>query len=78
MNSTIQSLNLVLDPVITRMCTPSETCGVATMKVKYQSETGQGKIGSCVSKDFCSNTNGCSLAIRFLPRGASSLECKVC
>ena len=77
MNSTIRSLNLVLDPIRTEICTSSETCGVATMKVQYQSETGQGKLGGCVSKTFCSNGNGCSLAIRQLPSGATSLECKV-
>ena len=77
MKSTIQSLNSVLEPATTKMCTSSETCGVATMKVQYQSETGQGKIGTCVSKSRCSNTDGCSLAIQNLPRGVLSLECKV-
>ena len=77
MNSTIQSLNVVLDPIRTETCTSSETCGVATMKVQYQSETGQGKLGSCASKTLCSNADGCSLAIRHLPSGATSLECKV-
>ena len=77
MNSTIRSLNLVLDPIRTETSTSSETCGVATMKVQYQSETGQGKLGSCVIKIFCSNADGCSLAIRQLPSGATSLECKV-
>ena len=78
MKSTIQSLNPVLEPAITKVCRPTETCGVATMKVQYLSETGQGKIGGCVPKNVCSNTNGCSLAIRNLPRGVSTLDCKVC
>ena len=77
MKSTIKSLNSVLFPVTTETCKPSYTCGVATVKVKYQSETGQGKIGGCIPKNVCSTAAGCSVAIRFLPTGATFQECKV-
>ena len=77
MKSTIQSLNSVLLPVTNQRCKLSETCGVATIKVQYQSQTGQGKIGGCISKNVCSSAAGCSVASQFLPPGAKSLECKV-
>ena len=77
MNSTIQSINPVLDPVTSRTCHHSERCGVATITIKYGAETGQGKIGSCVPKILCSNTIGCQFAIANLPSGVSSEECKV-
>ena len=77
MNSTIQSLNLVLNPVTNTTCQPAEVCGVATITIKYGEETGQGKIGSCVTNSSCSSTSGCQLAIANLPSGVSSEECKV-
>ena len=77
MDSTIQSLNQVLDPVTNKTCQPTEVCGVATVTMKYGGVTGQGKIGSCVPNSFCSGTIGCQLAIKNLPSGVSSEECKV-
>ena len=73
--STIQPLNLL--PVTKKKCKPSETCGVATIKVQYQNVTGQGKIGGCVRKIVCSSAAGCLVANQFLPAGAKSLKCKV-
>ena len=77
MSSTIQSLKLVLNSVKTEKCTSSQVCGVATMKVTYRGETGQGKIGTCVTKNRCSDTAECQLVTQNLPPGVSSQECKV-
>ena len=77
MNSTIQSLNPALDPVTSRTCQHSEVCGVATITIKYGTETGQGKIGSCAPNSSCSSTIGCQLAIANLSSGVLSEECKV-
>ena len=77
MSSTIQSLKSVLNSVKTGKCTSSQACGVAIMKVTYRGETGQVKIGICVTKNRCSDTGGCQLVTQNLPPGVSSLECKV-
>lgn len=77
MHSTIQSLNLVLDPVTNTICQPADVCGVATVTIRYNNETGQGKVGGCLPNSFCSSTTACQLAIENLPSGVSSDECKV-
>ena len=77
MQSTIQSINQIQDPVTNRTCQSSEVCGVATMKIQYNAENGQGKIGTCIPSSLCSSTTGCQLAIQYLPSGVSSQECKV-
>ena len=77
MHSTIQSLNLVLDPVTNAICHPADVCGVATVTIRYNNETGQGKVSGCVPNSFCSSTTACQLAIANLISGVSSDECKV-
>lgn len=77
MKSTIKSLDPILLPVINRTCQLSEVCGVATMKIKYGNESGQGKIGSCVPNSSCSDTDGCRLANLNLPSNVTMRECKV-
>ena len=77
MQSTIQSLNQVLDPVTNTTCQPSEVCGVATLTIKFDGKTGESKIGGCAHISNCSSTNGCQLAIANLLCGISSEECKV-
>ena len=77
MHSTIQSLNLVLDRVTNKTCQPTEVCGVATVTIRYNNETGQGKVSGCVPNSFCSSTTACQLAIANLISGVSSDECKV-
>ena len=77
MQSTVQSINQILDPVTNRTCQSSEVCGVVTMKIQYNAENGQGKIGTCIPSSLCSSTTGCQLAIQYLPSGVSSQECKV-
>ena len=77
MSLTIQSLKSVLNSVKTEKYTSSQVCGIATMKVIYRGENGQGKIGSCVTKNRCSDTAGCQLVTQNLPPGVSSQECKV-
>ena len=77
MKSTIPSLNLVLGAVKNERCTSSQVCGIATMTITFNGEAGQGKIGACVAKSSCSDSAGCQLAIRYLPSGTLSQECKV-
>ena len=77
MHSTIQSLNLVLDRVTNKTCQPTEVCGDATVTIRYNNETGQGKVSGCVPNSFCSSTTACQLAIANLTSGVSSDECKV-
>lgn len=77
MKSTISSLNLVLSTVKNERCTSSQVCGVATMNITFYGEAGQGKIGACITKDSCSDSAGCQLAIQYLPTGVLSQECKV-
>ena len=77
MSLTIQSLKSVLNSVKTEKYTSSQVCGIATMKVIYRGENGQGKIGSCVTKNRCFDTAGCQLVTQNLPPGVSSQECKV-
>ena len=77
MHSTIQSLNLVLDPVTNTICQPADVRRVATVTIRYNNETGQGKVGGCLPNSFCSCTTACQLAIANLTSGVSSDECKV-
>ena len=77
MKSTIKSLNPELVPARSETCESQESCGVATMKITYLGETGQGKLGTCVPERFCSHADGCLLALRYLPAGVSSQGCKV-
>ena len=64
-------------PVVNQTCTTSQLCAVATIKGTYHGKLGQMKLGACVSKDSCSDTAGCNLALANLPSGATSQECKV-
>ena len=77
MQSTIQSLNQVLDPVTNTTCQPSEVCGVVTLTIKFDRKTGESKIGGCAHISNCSSTTGCQLAIANLLCGIWSEECKV-
>ena len=63
MQSTIQSLNQVLDPVTNTTCQPSEVCGVVTLTIKFDRKTGESKIGGCAHISNGSSTTGCQLAI---------------
>ena len=73
--STIESIKF--PAVVNQICTASQLCAVATIKGTYHGNLGQMKLGACVSKDNCSDTAGCNLALRYLPSGATSQECKV-
>lgn len=77
MDSTIQSLNEVLDIVTNKTCQPTEVCGVATVTMKYGGVTRPGKIGSCVPHSSCSGAIRSQVVITNLPSGVSSEECKV-
>ena len=43
------------------------------MKVTYRGENGQGKIGTCITNNCCSDTAGCQL----VTTRCISEECKV-
>ena len=77
MSSTIQSFKSVLNSVKTEKCASPQVCGVATMKVTYRGESGQGRIGTCVTKNCCSDAAACQLVTQNLPPGVSFQECKV-
>ena len=77
MKSTTRSFNWVLCTVKNERCTSSHVCGVTTMNIKFNGEAGQGKIGTCVTKNSCSDSAGCQLATQYLPPGVLSQECKV-
>ena len=77
MKSTIKSLNSVLNPVRSKTCESQQTCGVATVNIKYLGETGKGKLGTCVPSSACSDVVGCQLALRYLPTDVSNQGCKV-
>ena len=76
MKSTTRSLNWVLGTVKNERCTSSHVCGITTMNITFNGEAGQGKIGTCVTKNCCSDSAGCQLATQYLPPGVLSQECK--
>ena len=77
MKSTTRSLNWVLGTVKNEKCTSSHVYGVTTINITFNGEPGQGKIGTSVTKNSCSDSAGCQLATQYLPPGVLSQECKI-
>ena len=73
--STIESLNL--SPVKSGTCMASKSCALAKIKGEYRGKYFQFRLGACLSNNLCFGTAGCNVALKYLPSGATSQECKV-